>query len=342
MLIKNKDIAEKLNISPSAVSLARNGKPGVSQQTRSQVFAVLKNMEKQKDSQVDSWSKGNITLIVHKKTGKIITESQFFLTVTEEIQERARMKGYGVNVVHFNINDNIYEFIENLKRMNTSGILLLATEMGTEELNVYQRIDLPMVILDNYFIMEKQDSVVIHNIDAEYKIVRYLKTKGFTNVGYLRSKIGNNNFIERYQGFCQAMEYFGLKIDENYVFTVGTEVDAVYSDMKEILKHNSNLPDVLIAGNDMQAIGAIRALKEDEYRLPDNISIVGFDDMPVSHMMDPPLTSIRIGIKKFGECAVERLVQKIENYDTDYITIRVGCDLMIRQSVKDMNKNGNK
>ena len=58
--------------------------------------------------------------------------------------------------------------------------------------------------------------------------------------------------------------------------------------------------------------------------------------------MDPPLTSIRIGIKKFGECAVERLVQKIENYDTDYITILVGCDLMIRQSVKDMNKNGNK
>lgn len=338
MVIKNKDIAEILNISPAAVSLARNGKSGVSEQTRKQVYDLLRSMENKNRKEAETDPKGSITLVMHKKSGKIIAETQFFMMATEVIQEEAQRAGYCVTIMQYNETADVNEFIKSLKGLETKGILLLATEMDVKDLDLYRDMEVPIVILDNYYITKRQDCVAIHNVDAMFQIAEYLKKMGHTRIGFLKSKIENNNFSERYKGLQLALDSLGDVLEPKFVYRVGTEVDTVYEDMKGILMQKVELPDVLVAGNDILAIGAMRALKEYGYRVPEDISIVGFDDMPVSRMMDPPLTSIRIEIKQFAICAVERIVQKIERYSFGPTTIRVGCELMIRDSVKNMNE----
>ena len=129
MVIKNKDIAEILNISPAAVSLARNGKSGVSEQTRKQVYDLLRSMENKNRKEAETDPKGSITLVMHKKSGKIIAETQFFMMATEVIQEEAQRAGYCVTIMQYNETADVNEFIKSLKGLETKGILLLATEM---------------------------------------------------------------------------------------------------------------------------------------------------------------------------------------------------------------------
>lgn len=334
MLIKNKDIARILNISPAAVSLARNGKAGVSEHTRKMVKDLLQEMEQQNDRPSDMDIKGGIVFVIHKKHGKIITETPFFLSLTEEIQRRALARGYHVTILQYYGGDDIGDFIKRILEIHALGVLLLATELDSDDLEVYQQIGLPIVLIDSNFMDKKLDAVTINNIDAVYEIVSYAKQCGHREIGFLKSKVENNNFYERYLGFQAALDRMALPFYPEYVFEVGVSSDYAYIDMKQILEEKRKLPTVLIAGNDMLAIGALRALKEAGIKVPEDISMIGFDDMPVSRMMDPPLTSIRIYNDLIGECAINRLIQKIETGGTGHFTTRVGCDLMIRDSVK--------
>lgn len=334
MAIKNKDIARMLNISPAAVSLARNGKAGVSEHTRKQVRDLLAQMEPREDKSVDMESKGSIAFVIHKKHGKIITETPFFLSLTEEIQKRALLSGYHVTMFQYYEGEDVEDFIRRIQEINALGISILATEMTSQDLQMYEGVDLPMVLIDSNFMDKKIDTVAINNLDAVYEMVAYAKECGHTEIGFLRSRVENINFSERYLGFRIALERLGLLFHPEYVFDVGIGSDNTYRDMREYLKSDRKLPSVLIAGNDVLAIGALRAVKEAGKKVPEDVSIIGFDDMPVSRMMDPPLTSIRIYNDLIGEYAISCLIKKIEKSASGRISIRVGCDLKIRDSVK--------
>lgn len=334
MTIKNIDIARMLNISPAAVSLARNGKAGVSEHTRKQVRDLLAQMELQEDKSVNIESKGSIAFVIHKKHGKIITEAPFFLSLTEEIQRRALSGGYHVTMFQYYEGEDVEDFIKRIKEINALGVLILATEMDSRDLRMYQDIALPMVLIDSNFTDKKIDTVAINNIDAVYEMVAYAKECGHTEIGFLKSKVENINFFERYLGFRLALERLDLKFDPEYVFDVGTGSDHTYKDMKEYLESGRKMPSILIAGNDVLAIGALRAIKDAGKEVPDDISLIGFDDLPVSRMMDPPLTSVRIYNDLIGENAIYYLLQKMEQSATGHISVKVGCDLMIRNSVK--------
>lgn len=337
-MIKNKDIARMLNISPAAVSLARNGKTGVSEHTRKLVMDLLAQMDSDDEKSAAAEIKGSIAFVVHKKHGKIITETPFFLSLTEEIQKRALMSGYHVTMFQYYEGEDVGDFIRRIKEINAVGVLILATEMDSQDLQMYKAVELPTVLIDSNFMDRKIDTVVINNMDAVYEMVAYAKACGHTEIGFLRSTVENNNFYERYLGFRIALEKLDLKFYPEYVFEVGIGSDNTYVDMKGYLERECKLPTILIAGNDVLAIGALRALKDMGKRVPEDVSIIGFDDMPVSRMMDPPLTSIRIYNDLIGEHAVCRLIQRMEEKVAGHFTMRVGCDLMVRDSVKVINE----
>ncbi|MGI6071223.1 MAG: LacI family DNA-binding transcriptional regulator [Blautia sp.] len=337
MTIKNKDIAKMLNLSPASVSLARNNKPGVSEQTRKMVNELLKDLEREKISGESAEVQGTIALVMHKAYGKIIAETQFFLTVTEIIQEKALELGYHVIILQFNAGDDIGDFIKHLNELNICGLFLLATEIQNVDLEHYKKIGLPMLVLDSFFQNSMATSVVIDNYDAMYQVIRYSVQMGHRKIGFLRSKIENNNFKERYQGFQLALEEFGIEKEPNYIFEVGTGIDDSYEDMKQILSEGRELPSLLVAGNDILAIGALKALKEYGKKVPDDISIIGFDDMPVTRMMDPPLCSVKIYMGQFGEQAVSQMVGLLGGKTQGHVCVRVGCELMVRNSVKKLN-----
>ena len=111
-------------------------------------------------------------------------------------------------------------------------------------------------------------------------------------------------------------------------------MDGAYSEMKEILSHDPVMPTAFFADNDIIALSAMRALKEKGYRIPEDISIIGIDDMPMCELMDPPLTTMHVPKHQMGVQAVKRLLEKINSNSREILTIEIRTSLVERQSIR--------
>jgi LacI family transcriptional regulator len=229
--------------------------------------------------------------------------------------------------------------LQELIHSQVEGILVLATEMQDEHLWNFSSVKIPVVLLDNYLEEGNADCVTINNEQGVFKAIRHLTEMGHTRIGYLHVCENAKNFRERYFGFFRAMELCGHDIDSAHLVNIADEGgEAVYQDLKQQFQETSTFPTAFFADNDIVAICAIRALKELGYRIPDDISMVGFDNMPLSEMLDPPLTTIQIQKQSMGATAVNTLIEYMNSNKTHGVKIEVATKLIVRESVKNISE----
>ena len=339
--LRSKDIAEILNISPSAVSLAINGRPGVSEETRNKVNSVIEdyyNNGMLKKDLVDKTVSGSIIFIIHKTFRGIIIPSQFFQIVTESIQTHSIKNGYNLEISYYNSSIDAKEYIESLSDDRVRGIILLATEMSPSDLDMYTTLKKPLVLLDARFDSENIDSITLNNKDAMIHAVEYAYSMGHRKIGYIKSSLLIPNYEERFKGYLEGLAKVGLEYDEAYVFRVHCSMEGAEHDFKSILDESKpELPSVLIADLDYMAIGVMGVLKERGYRIPDDVSLIGFDDISSCRQIEPKLTTLRVDRTHIGALAVNRLIDKINGENAYYVNIEIGTKLIKRESVKRLN-----
>jgi len=333
MIYTAKDIANLLKISPAAVSLVINNRQGISEATRIAVFEKISELGcdyllKKKPVKIDT-----IGFVVYKRHGNIIDQSPFFSLMIESIETSSRKHGYRIVLIYIDKANRISEQIDYIQSLHCSGLIIFATEMLNEDISPFYDLDLPFVILDNYFPDTLADSVAINNEQGTYQAAKYLYDNGHRKIGYLQSKTYLTSFSERKQFFFSALRKFKVIGMERYIFHVGYPEDNAYLDFKEILDSDTELPTALFADNDLIAFGAIKALKEKGYRVPEDISVIGFDDRPICVTSEPNITTINVPKAMFGALAVDTLINRInKNYD-GYIKIEIGTELVVRDSV---------
>lgn len=335
MKLKAKDIAKKLSISPSAVSFVLNNKPGVSEETRRKVLKVIEQM----GYNTNIFSKSalthnrNIRFIIYKKHGLVVSDTPFFSALMEGIDREARSLGYNLIVTYIDENkDNLMKILHIIKVTSPDGIMLLATEMTKENLKPFEKLNIPLLLLDSYFESENLDTVIINNIKGAYKATCYLAELGHIDIGYLHSSVWINNFDQRMTGFKKAINDKGLKLNKNFIFCLESTIDGSYKNMFRILENKPQLPTALFVDNDIIAFGAIKAMKEFGIRIPQDVSVVGFDDMPFCEMIDPPLTTVMVYKQRMGMIALKRLVERIDEAPAETIKIEVNTTLIERKS----------
>ena len=330
--MRNKEIAQILNISPAAVSMALNHKGGVSKLTMKKILE-LKYAAPLQEQEAEA-KKGSLLFSIHKKHGNVIGETYFFVTIMDAIQKQADKLGYYVNMVHYEPSVHVDEFMRNVDMEQMKGILLLATEMGGEDLADYQKWNKPLVVLDSWFGGKKLDCILMDNVDGIIQAVGYAYRNGHRKIGFVKSKTRMNNFTERFEGYKRGLHKAGLPYQPKYVYETQCTTDGACQDMRRLLKEERDWPSLLIVSNDVMAIGIMNAFKEAGYQVGRDISIIGFDNMPIDKYLDPPLTSINIQNERIGQLAVNRLVDMIEKGETDYFLHNlVGVNLVERKSV---------
>ena len=212
--------------------------------------------------------------------------------------------------------------------------------MVGDEVDPFHNLGIPLVLLDNYYLDRKINAVTLNNEQGTYALVKLLYENGHRKIGYLSSGLNIASFIERKEGFFRALRKFGLEGMEKYCFdTAYPELEACESFAK-IIKRDSELPTAFLTDNDVVAYGAVKAMKQAGIRVPQDISIVGFDDRPICMMTEPPLTTVRIPRFRFGGEAVELLVNKIsqaEHHIESHVKVEVCVDLIERESVAKLN-----
>jgi len=338
--VKYKEIAEIANVSVATVSLAFNNKPGISDATRHKILDIAKSLsESSRDRYpLSKFKKGAIRFVRIVKHGHTLNRDHdvFISAYIEGMESEARKNGYHLEVSTFKTNDvtTIFELFNDL---SIDGYIVLGTELNSDDIAVLANADAPIVFMDTYFDFEKADFVNMSNIEEVFQIIKFLHTKGHKHIGMARSSVEVKNFEMRDIGFNRALEHFNIPYNEKSIFTVDSTFDGAYHDMLEQLRKSNRLPTAFFVVNDITAYGCIKALKERGVKVPDDVSIIGFDDLPMSTHMDPPLTTMKVSNKRIGRYAMRLIIERIaKDGSLPSTKVTIGGELIERKSVKNL------
>lgn len=336
-----KDLAKKLNLSPATVSLALNGRPGVNEQTRKSVVSLAQELNYSGNIGENKTSKrkakknfGNIGFLVYKRYGRVITDSEFFAALISSVELAARTQNYTILLTYCIGDKEIANTIKFLKNSNLVGLLILGTELAEEDVNLFYNMDFPIVILDCDILGCELDTVTIHNEDGIWRGMKYLYEQGHREIGYLHSSFSIRNFEQRRLGYENCLEKFCLERDKQKIFMVEPTIEGTCADICELVKQGIKFPSAIIADNDLIALGAMKAFAQCGIKVPDDVSIVGFDDIPMTAIIEPQLTSVHVSCEALGDLAIKQFLRRKKNSEAVPKRISINTNLNIRSSVK--------
>lgn len=334
MSITAKDLAQKLGLSAAAVSMALSGKPGVSESTRDRVlkFAKENGYDFSRQRARAEEKKGTIAFLLYRRHGAVVGDTLFFSSLSEGVAGGCRSLGYNLQMLYLH-EENVRAELRALLGTDTKGVILLGTELGSQDFAAFASFPLPMVVLDTYFEGIPKDCVLINNVQGAFAATNYLISKRSAQPGYLRSSYSIGNFEERADGFYKAIRHNGFSTSASIVHRLAPSVEGAYADMKALIAQGEKLASCYFADNDLIAAGAMRAFKEAGYRIPEDIGIIGFDNTSMCEILEPPLTTVHVPKQVMGQMAVERLNAIMDCKPSANIKIEITTSLVKRRSL---------
>lgn len=313
-----KQLAEKLGVSQAAVSIAMNGRPGVSDETRRLILETAAEMGLKTPPRAVAAVSGKKRICFVYFMNRIISiaENTTFSTFVMEGAEAAASElGYSMQVRYLKVTEPFAPQLEEILR-EVDGVILLGTDITDgcrrELAELVEKIGrLPMVIVDSLVESVTADCVCNDNINGARMAGEYLIERGCRRVGYFRSKLRIKNFDDREAGLRQALEKSGRTLDT--VVNTGISFDDAYDSVCRYLNTNPDLPDGFFAENDVIGAAAIRAFNAFGIRVPERVSVVGFDDIPICDLSAPGLTTVHSFKHQLGSTAVTLLDQRLNH-----------------------------
>lgn len=331
MKVTARDIARKLNVSAAAISMALNNKPGVSEELRQKIIRTAREMGYD-FSRIEARNHASNAIgfvFFHKN---FVFDTPFFTELAQSIETSIKKSGYNLTAFHIHDLDQIEEEVASLAAMNYAGIILLGTTMSRQEFQPFKKLKMPLVLLDTSFEGESVNCVTISNLEGARAATSYLIEKHHEQPGYLQASQEIVNFKERREGFYEAIRAHALSPANSIVHTLSPSIDGAYADMLAILRNPQPIASCYFADNDEIALGAIRAFKAMGYRVPEDVAIVGFDNISYASLVEPSLTTYHVPKDFMGRTAAQLLVSLIESREKQTLRIGINGRLIIRDS----------
>jgi LacI family transcriptional regulator len=332
-----RDIARVAQVSPATVSLVLNGKGGISDETRTRVLNAASKLNYAGRSRRITRRQKSKTLLFLKiaKHGHTVNRdhSPFIADYIDGMSQEADRRGYKLEIVSYE-DVPIKRILASLMSKSVSGVIILGTELSENDIKLLQRRDVPTVFIDTYFDLLEANFVNMNNKDAVYKILSHLVEQGVRKIGFVASNVETINFDLRLRAFHDCAKLLRIEVRREDIVTVDSTFDGAYRDMSNQLRDGLKLPDCFVCTNDIIAYGCIKALKEFNIDMPERLSIVGFDNLPMSEAVDPPLTTIDVSKRKIGCLAVDILDDLVRATEAQpAVKALVGANLIVRSSV---------
>lgn len=308
-----KDIAKLAEVSIATVSKVINGKDqNISDQTRNRVLEIV-----EREGYIPNGIAKSLKMKKTKTIGLIMPDvtNLFFTDLARGAEDAAEEMGYSVILCNTdNKAAKEEKYLNVLKEKMVDGIIMTASESNSS--NPITRFKIPMVLVDRDIDTDKNvGRIMVDNEKAAYDAVIFLIEQECKNIGFISSKKTNKPSVDRLQGYERALVENGFKIDESKIFLENYSVESGAKGAVSLI--NASEVDGICCGNDLIAIGAIKALQEQGINIPQDIKIIGFDDIYISQYMNPPLTTIKQPIYQLGEEAVKMLVDIIDKKDIE-------------------------
>ncbi len=328
------DVARQAGVTIGTVSHVINGTAKISPKTTKRVNEAIQLLNYRPNPYAQALRRSRA-----KSIGCLIPDitTSFYSSFFSSFVEYAYESAYSVSVINFQHNPK-YEVaeIENLISRNVDAILIYNGFDDNAGLEMIQQANIPLILIDRY--QEGYSCISFDNSQTIQTLVQLLKTSGHTKIGYLSESIIIQNLNDRYIGFITGMQKYGLETDiRNVQINRHPQIDNLsigYRLMQERLQKGGlkNLPSVYIASSDLIAFGAMRAIRESGLSIPDDISIIGCDNLRMDDYVDPPLTTISQSYQDIAAQAWKTLCTIFEKPDCGPIISKLPQHLVIRQS----------
>ncbi|MCK8817720.1 LacI family transcriptional regulator [Natroniella sulfidigena] len=330
-----KEIAKLAGVSKSTVSRVINNSEHVSDEARKKVKEVVEKTG-YVPSSIAKDLKNNQTDTIGVILPRINTST--FSEAVEGMSKVLYQNGYNLLLANTRLNkEDELEYLRLLKRKRVSGILFFATEITTQHQEVLEKLNIPVIILgQDVSNLLELPSVIQDDFQAAKDIVNYLIAHGHKRIAYIGVTEDDVAVGQlRKNGYQRALAENNLEVKADYFYQGGFDfsTDSGYQGMSRIIADSERLPTAVFAVTDRLAIGAMKCLREQGYRVPDDISVVGIGDTEMSSLITPELTTIRYDQFKTGELASGLLLDLIAGQD---VTVKSVMDYSIieRESVK--------
>ena len=326
------DIAEALNVSPATVSRGLKDHPGLRKDTKRKILDTAKKLGYQYNTFASNLRRKKTNTI-----GVIVPRlnSYFMSTVIAGMEKLVNENGY--NLIISQSQESFKKEIAGVNTMYNSRIdgLMVSLAYDTKDTEHFQALltkNIPIIFFDRILEHAGCTSIVIDNHQAGYDATKHLLDQGCKRIVHLSGSLNRNVYADRLDGYKQALQERGIAFDPELVISNNLSDMGGEEAARQILEMNER-PDGVFAANDTSAVACMRELKLAGIRIPEDIAFVGFNNDPVSKVIEPNLTTVNYPGQEMGEVAAATLLNKLNKSNTANLnTIVLRHELIIRQS----------
>lgn len=323
-MITQQDIAQRLGVSITTISLALRNDPQVSEEMRAQVREIASELGYVYRPRKTSPNRAMRIAFV----GRYSATSTFYWAVLHSAERACRRHNLTLRYIQL---DDVTQYP--FSQQDTEALILVSS-IPEPTIQQFKRFGLPIVLVDNNLPYVQLDRVLTENIESQYRLVTKLAGWGHRRIAFLRGPDTIPSFRDRALGYCAAMA--DLKLEPQEIMSTDTSVVEELQQQVDAWLREHGRPDftALLSCSDKAAIGAIYALQQHGFSVPDDISVVGFDDIDMACHVRPSLTTMHVYREMMGDRAVELLLDRIAHPARPAITLTIDTEFVQRDSAR--------
>lgn len=334
-----KNLAELANVSTTTVSRVLSGKAQkyrISKKTEEHVLQCARELDYAPNQLARA-----LRLKQTKTLGMIIPDisNPFFSTITQSVEFESRKAGYSVIVCDSQEDSELEkETLKILSMRKVDGIILCPVGKESRHIAEFNQKGIPIVTVDRYFDNLGLSYVASDNYHGSIQAVDHFIALGHRKIAFIQGLPDSSVNKDRVRGFRDALKMHDLPIDENFIIGDNFGEQNGYISTK-ILLNGTERPTSIFAGSNLISLGSMRAIYEQNLKIPDDISMIAFDDQPYSDFLQVPMTAVRQKKEELGKIAIQLLLNEIQSQTHfEQKKIVVPTELIIRKSVKDLRE----
>jgi DNA-binding LacI/PurR family transcriptional regulator len=323
------EVARYARVSTATVSRTINRTGTVRPDTAEKVWRVVRKLGYHPDTNARALVSGR-----SHQLGLIISDiaNPFFPELVKSFEEIALRNGFEVLVANTGYDtERMSHSVRRMLERKVDGVAVITSEMKKELIAQMERRRLPMVFLDTGRVRDHISNIKVHYGTGIREAMEHLVHLGHERIGFISGPLDLRSALTRRSSFLQLLKRYGLLHDDALIETGNHKIDGGESAMRRLLTR-PNRPTAVLASNDLTAIGALRAIYSAKLRVPEDISVIGFDDIDFSQFTQPPLTTIRLSRTKLAEKAFDALSTVINSESKKGHMYELETHLIVRNS----------
>lgn len=326
------EIAEKAGVSRSTVSRVINDHPSVRPEVRKRVQRVVERMGYQPNAAARSLasSRSQMIGIVIPRTVNSLFVDPFFPTLLQGVSDATAEYDYHLMLSMLGEKSQEEDFYRRaLRSQMLDGLIISSAFLDDPLISRMHQEDVPFIMVGRHADQPSISYVDVDNVNGARMAVDHLIEQGRRRIATITGPLQTSVGLDRLEGYQKALRKSGLPLD-NALVAEGdfTEVGG-YTCMQYLMAAE---PDAVFAASDLMAVGAMRALRQDEWPVPDRVAVIGYDDAQIAAISDPPLTTVRQPIYQLGRIAVDSLIRLLTDEDIGPMHTILSTELVLRES----------